>query len=280
MNRTSGTLPAGSLAQRVVTAVVLLAICLPIALFFPVGGTLAMLAVFVLAGAWEGAGFAGRGDVVWRTGYTVLVLVLMLVVERVARAPLLLASLLELTVAWWFVAFVWITRFPTRIAPPVVSLCGLLVLVPAWVSLRTLALTEPRGRQMLLALLAVVWAADIGAFAAGRLWGSVKLAPRVSPGKTWEGAIGGTLLATLVAVLAGVIAGVAPGQAAAVGLALSAISIVGDLTESMFKRNAGLKDSGRLFPGHGGVLDRVDSITSAAPLFVLVALWSGWLGRP
>jgi phosphatidate cytidylyltransferase len=280
MKPTPRTLPAGSLAQRVVTAVVLLAVCLPVALFFPVGGTLALLGLFVLGGAWEWAAFAGRSDVVWRTGYTFIVFVLMLLAERIASAPRFLALLLELTVVWWCVAFAWITRFPTRIAPPVSSLCGLFVLVPAWVALRTLVLVEPHGRRMLLALLAVVWAADIGAYFAGRLWGRVKLAPLVSPGKTWEGAIGGTAVATLVAVLAGFAAGVAAGQAAAAGVAVAVISIIGDLTESMFKRSVNLKDSGRLFPGHGGVLDRVDSITAAAPLFVLVALWAGWLGRP
>jgi phosphatidate cytidylyltransferase len=152
------------------------------------------------------------------------------------------------------------------------------VLLPAWVSMVGLLETPAHGRKLLLLALAVICAADIGAYFAGRRFGRVKLAARVSPGKTWEGVLGGVTCAALVAVAGSQLLGQSPGPAALLGISVAAVSVVGDLTVSMFKRNAGLKDSGNLFPGHGGVLDRVDSVTAATPLFVLMAGWLGWLG--
>ncbi|HEX2139515.1 MAG TPA: phosphatidate cytidylyltransferase, partial [Woeseiaceae bacterium] len=130
-------------------------------------------------------------------------------------------------------------------------------------------------------VLIIVWAADVGAYFAGKRWGRVKLAPNISPGKTWEGVIGGLFAVVVVLVLASRywvdlealgtdIAAVVP-----FCLAVATLSIIGDLTVSMFKRNAGLKDSGRFFPGHGGVLDRIDSVAAAAPLFTLGIGWMG-----
>jgi phosphatidate cytidylyltransferase len=123
--------------------------------------------------------------------------------------------------------------------------------------------------------LGTTFAADIGAYFAGRRFGRVRLAPQVSPGKTWEGLFGGLLLATLTSVGGGLLVGVPPASMIPVGLGVAALSVVGDLTESMFKRSVGAKDSGHLIPGHGGVLDRLDSITAALPLFALALSWLG-----
>ena len=120
------------------------------------------------------------------------------------------------------------------------------------------------GIEYLVFTMLIVWAADAGAYFAGKKFGRVKLAPAISPKKTWEGVIGGLLVVGILAV------------AVAVSRELSiAISVVGDLTVSMFKRTAGVKDSGKLFPGHGGVLDRVDSVAAAAPMFALGVNWLG-----
>ncbi|MDX1496662.1 MAG: phosphatidate cytidylyltransferase, partial [Salinisphaeraceae bacterium] len=125
----------------------------------------------------------------------------------------------------------------------------------------------------LLGLLVIIWAADTGAYFAGRAFGKNKLAPKVSPGKTWEGVAGGLACSALMAWLGGwyvfQLAGLAAAGFVVLGLAVAGISVVGDLSESMFKRHAGVKDSGQIFPGHGGMLDRLDSLTAAAPCYLL-----------
>jgi len=123
--------------------------------------------------------------------------------------------------------------------------------------------------------LLIVWMADIGAYFVGKGFGRVKLAPQISPGKTWEGVIGGLSAVMLLAAIASQVFEIDIAVLVPFCVAIAMISIVGDLAVSMFKRNAGVKDSGSLFPGHGGVLDRIDSVTAAAPLFA-VAL--GWIG--
>ncbi|MEX1265985.1 MAG: phosphatidate cytidylyltransferase, partial [Woeseia sp.] len=128
---------------------------------------------------------------------------------------------------------------------------------------------------LLLFMLVVVWAADIGAYFSGKTFGRVKLAPSISPGKTWEGVIGGLLLVLVLVVLRGYWAGDNLAVLVPFCVAVALLSVVGDLTVSIFKRNAGVKDSGKLFPGHGGLLDRIDSVTAASPLFALGVLWFG-----
>jgi phosphatidate cytidylyltransferase len=156
--------------------------------------------------------------------------------------------------------------------------CGVPVLVPSFVALSRLQVSGggfARGPQILLWMLLLVFAADIGAFFAGRRWGRRRLAPRVSPGKTWEGALGGLVTVAVVAVCGALHFGSSVAAGVVFGCAVGIFSIVGDLTESMFKRSAGLKDSGSLLPGHGGILDRIDSVTAAAPLYALGLFGSG-----
>jgi phosphatidate cytidylyltransferase len=141
-----------------------------------------------------------------------------------------------------------------------------------WICVHDLVyLQEVYGGGMLLYLFSLVWLADIGAYFSGRKFGKHKLAPTISPGKTWEGLVGG-LLANLVWII-GIYQlssgwGLGFPQFLLISLATSLISVVGDLFESILKREAGVKDSGKLLPGHGGVLDRVDSVIAAAPIFV------------
>src|SRR3984885_4949082 len=132
-----------------------------------------------------------------------------------------------------------------------------------------------RGPLIVLWLVLMVCAADIGAYFAGRAFGQRKLAPRVSPGKTWEGAMGGLAMVALVAGAGAVYFGLPPLEIVAFGCGVGIFSVIGDLTESMFKRAAALKDSGTLLPGHGGLLDRIDSVTAAAPLYALGLFGSG-----
>ena len=182
------------------------------------------------------------------------------------------------TTFWLGLAPVWLAgKWHTR-NPVVLGVAGWIVLVPTWLGLTALQ-TAP-GR--LLALLGVVWIADSAAYVIGRRFGRHRLAPRISPGKTWEGAIGACIaVAVYYAVLWSVFGAPQPLPDPASGMILFAIvtvmSVQGDLFESCMKRQAGVKDSGTLLPGHGGVLDRIDGLTASVPL---AALWLHYLGRP
>ena len=147
------------------------------------------------------------------------------------------------------------------------------MLLPSWALLVRLHGEGALGAELAFTLLVIVWAADVGAYAFGRLLGRTKLAPAVSPGKTWEGVTGGLVTAGLAAALAAPWLELPVGRLVVLGVATALISVLGDLTQSMFKRNVGLKDSGKLLPGHGGVLDRIDSLTAAVPVLV-VGLWA------
>jgi len=262
------------LRQRILTALVLIPLLGFVVLVLPPVWTVVCMAALVLAGAWEWSAFPGFASPLARAAYVIAVAVLMWAAWRITATGRGLDALLITAIAWWICAFLWIIFAPTRVGRTSASLAGVLVLVPAWTALVRLHVSGALGPQLVLFLLALVWAADIGAYFAGRSLGRIKLAPRVSPGKTWEGVLGGVIAGLLVAVPAGLALGRLPAfLALCMGIVLA--SVVGDLTESLFKRFAGLKDSGALFPGHGGVLDRIDSVTAAAPFFLLGL---GWLG--
>ena len=258
------------LKQRVITAVVALAVLLLVLFVIPEQLAKLVIAAVVVAGAWEWSGFLGAPSRNARIGYVVGVAIATGLLAW--RADAINEILFPAALAWWSCALVWIFFYPTPIPAPVRWIGGLLVLVPLYNALIVLYETSP---AVLLAALLVVWAADTGAFAAGKLFGRVKLAPQISPGKTWEGVIGGLLLVSLLAMAGAWYFGSVAAVLVPFCLAAACASIVGDLTVSMFKRSAGVKDSGTLFPGHGGILDRIDSVAAAAPLF---ALGIGWVG--
>jgi phosphatidate cytidylyltransferase len=254
------------LRQRVITALVLGFLVILGVLAVPHTITVAVLSLLVVAGAWEWSAFPGFTQPSTRLGYVLVIAVSLVVAWYVGilngQADLMLYGAL----AWWVLALLWIALAPSNVTRATATIAGLFVLVPAWVALVRL---HAQGPQLLLFLLLLVVAADIGAYFAGRAFGKHKLAPKVSPGKTWEGVFGGLLAALLMAA-----AGVWWFDMSTVPfmilcLVVAIASVVGDLTESLFKRHAGLKDSGSLLPGHGGVLDRVDSVTAAAPVFVI-----------
>ena len=261
------------LKQRVLTALLLVAVLLTVMLGLPPIATVWLLTALVLVGAWEWAGFIGGGGAATRATFTAVVaLALGASLYLHTTNDGFLGLVLGVALAWWLVAFLWVSLAPTRVHPVTAALAGLLSLVPCWLALVYVTLVTS-GPRWVLFTLALVWAADTGAFFAGRSLGRVPLAPRVSPKKTWEGVIGGILLSGLVAWLAATyLFEVAVWPFVLVCLAVAAISVVGDLTESMLKRAAGLKDSGSVFPGHGGVLDRIDSVTAAAPVLVYALL--------
>jgi phosphatidate cytidylyltransferase len=181
--------------------------------------------------------------------------------ERVARGTLVAASLF-----WILVVPVWLARGVSARQRAALATSGLLVLVPAALAL---VLLQP---AQVLQVLVLVWIADTAAYFVGRRWGRRKLAPSISPGKTWEGAWGGIAGAAVYAMIgATFLTGIARLPALlAIAVVLAAISIVGDLFESAAKRQAEVKDSGTLLPGHGGILDRIDSASAVLPVAALV----------
>lgn len=153
---------------------------------------------------------------------------------------------------------------------------GVLCIGVACIALVWLRADALAGQENLLLLLFAVWASDVGAYAVGRAVGGPKLAPAISPGKTWSGAAGGLLIAALVGEATGqVIHPATPGAAAGVAALLAVAAQVGDLGESALKRHAGVKDSSRMIPGHGGLLDRLDGVLAAAPVAAALAAWAG-----
>jgi phosphatidate cytidylyltransferase len=245
----------------------------------PFWAVLAFGAVFTV-GAWEWAGFGMLRGATGRAAYAFAVALALLVSWRWTAEPGHLVAFLFAACAWWVIAFLWLALAPGWHRPALTLACGLAVLVPAFVALARLQISAhgpARGPFIVLWLVLMVCAADIGAYAAGRAFGRRKLAPRVSPGKTWEGAVGGLALVALVAGGGAGYFGLPTLAAVAFGCGVGIFSIIGDLTESMFKRAAALKDSGTLLPGHGGLLDRIDSVTAAAPLYALGLFGAGVL---
>jgi len=264
-----------ALVQRVITALILAPLAvwgilsLP-NLWFAVGvGAICGLA------AWEWARIGGLTSGAARAAYVVGVGAVMLLLYPYmfnARAPFAIAVI---ALVWWVAALLAVVRYPSgsgfwQRRRGVILGAGLLVLVPTWSSL--VALHGVLSPAFVLVLALLVWGADTGAYFAGRAYGHYKLAPAVSPGKTWEGLWGALTVTGAIAIAAGPWLG-AQGLAlwlfTGLCLATTLISVLGDLVESMFKRLSGVKDSGSLLPGHGGILDRIDSLSAAAPLFLV-----------
>ena len=245
-------------------------------LLLPTWAAAAVFGLLWIVGVWEWAHFV-RGLRIPPAVYTALLVGLMLASGTLfdTRGAVVVASV---ALVWWVLASISLWAYPWRIPPALVAASGPLALLPAWFLLVYIHGSVPQGPELTLTLLIIVWAADMGAYFFGRRLGRVKLAPHVSSGKTWEGVIGGLAAAALAATLAGIGLGVSVGALVAIALAVTLVSVIGDLTVSMFKRNVGLKDSGRILPGHGGVLDRIDSLAAAAPIFFIGLSVAGLLG--
>jgi phosphatidate cytidylyltransferase len=273
------------LKQRVITASILAVLVVWGILELPTTYLAIALAVFILQGAWEWTGFMQLAAVWQRAVYLVVIALALAgfwIFQHESLLSLLNTDWLALPVIslfWWMLALVWVLRYPQATAAWSshigMFVIGLLVLLPTWLAVLGLHASGGQGPLLVLYLLSLIWAADIGAYFGGRKWGKRKLAALVSPGKSWEGVASGAVFSMVYAfVWTQVLA--LPGNQWLAFVVLSLVtvcfSVLGDLTESMFKRHAGIKDSGTLLPGHGGVLDRIDSLTAAAPVFV-VGLW-------
>jgi phosphatidate cytidylyltransferase len=272
-------LPASKLQQRVLTALLIVPLPVAAVLLLPTSYLALFLGVILQLAAWEWAALAGISSAAGRVAYAGLVAACLIVLWQ----PLLrqwIPFLIAAVVVFWVGVAVYLLRL-RRVEhksglDPVLLPVGLLVLVGPWAAIAHLHAHSSDGRYLVLFLLVLIWVADIMAYFTGRQWGREKLAPVLSPGKTRVGVYGALIGASLLGVILGWHRGLPVPQALLLVLlcALAAfVSVIGDLFESLIKRRRQVKDSGQLLPGHGGVLDRIDSVTAAAPLFTLGLLW-------
>jgi len=270
------------LRARLISAAILVPLVVYVVLGLPTRYlALAFGAVLLLAG-WEWAALVPLRSIPARLAYCSTLAVILALLWQ-GDPGHYIVPLLALACAWWLVALFWLTRpqfCAVRSTRCILLklLAGLLVSVPPWAALVVLHQRTGHGPELVLALLVTVWLADSGAYFAGRRFGRHKLAPQVSPGKTVEGVYGGLLASLLFAALAGwMLGGSLSWMLSFMAVVLVAVlfSIVGDLLESLMKRQSGIKDSGHLIPGHGGIFDRIDSLVAAAPVFLSGLLWLG-----
>lgn len=277
------------LKQRIITALILAPIFVVGLFFLPPLGFAVFTGAVLTVGAWEWANLSGVVSMLGRIVYALAIgAIIALIIGYFV--PDDATPLLWMVAFWWLVALLLVVRFPAYSgfwkSPFTRLLMGLPVLVGAWLGLNYLRSGEfSLGRldnNLLLILFGfcVVWIADIGAYFAGRAWGKRKLAPRVSPGKSWAGVYGGLASAVGLGLIVAVLAQCSVGETLLLMIIVGVtalVSVLGDLYESMLKRFRGVKDSSQLLPGHGGILDRVDSLTAALPVLALQLTLAGWL---
>jgi len=264
------------LKSRVITSLIMaLAVIGALLLLPPTALTLVVASIFLGVGGWESANLAGMSGVFPRLAWIALLAVagagLIWLTHFESGPPAIFAgaSLMWLVLTGWLRSFEFGKPTVDRFQPFKLIVLGL-VMLAAFTAISWLHFYSP-WRVIFLVL--VVAAADIGAYFCGRHFGGFKLAPRISPGKTWSGMLGGLIAAALVAAAAAMLLPsipLAPAAAAAAAVILAALSVAGDLLISLLKRHRNLKDTSSLLPGHGGLLDRVDGLCAAAPLFALL----------
>lgn len=264
------------LKQRIITALILIPIALAVLFFLPPQYFFMLTALIALVGAWEWCNLLMVKKKSARFLYLFLIALTLL---GAAFVPVTLIFILAFI--WWIVATVLIVLYPraTRWAQTIYwrAAMGIVVLVPCWAAINYIR-NQADGTFALLFLFILIWGADSVAYFAGKKWGKTKLAPNVSPGKSIQGA-GAALIFSIIFTMAILWFNEIPLRFWTWAIFLSVItivfSIIGDLFESMLKRQVNLKDSSRLLPGHGGLLDRIDSLTAAAPVFALGAIVLG-----
>ena len=273
---------------RLLAALIMTPLAVAAVLFLDTPWLVALAAMVFLAGLWEWFRLAEIDDTLHRSVLLVANLAMMVAIVWASRSSsgfsfVLFQLATVVGVAWWLLAMWWLRHFEFASdhdtnARMFKLAAGTLAVVPAWCALALIHGGGSNGHRWLLIALMVIWAADSGAYFAGRRFGKRKLSPRISPNKTIEGLLGGMVAAVIVALIGAPLAGATVAQLPLVALVVVVtvgFSVVGDLFESLLKRHVGAKDSGDLIPGHGGILDRIDSVLAALPVF---ALGKGLLG--
>lgn len=252
---------------RVISAALIAAALVAALWWLPAVGLAGILSLILLAAAWEWSALIGAKPAT-RLAFLGGVAALCLLWWQLSAMGQGLRALLWAAFAFWSLALLWLV-LRVRTNRTTIVVAGLLALSFAWIALVRMRLEWEQGQLAILYLLLIVWLADSGAYFAGRRWGVARLAPTVSPGKTWAGFWGGLAACALLALSMALWRDLPMPALLAVTLVATLYSVVGDLTESLAKRHAGVKDSGSLIPGHGGVLDRFDSLLAAAPILML-----------
>lgn len=270
------------LKARVITAAILIPLLAAAILLLSTKNLAFVFAVLIVIGAWEWSGLSGFTSLISRLAYVGITVFLMISSYSWISQYQTLQGLLFLVFIFWLFAFVWLTLTPAEkmlsnaINVYLRGLTGLILLLPAWLAMLSLHASGEQGPNLLVSLFVLIGVADSGAYFTGRLMGLTKLAPVISPGKTLEGVYGALVTGAIAAFVIGSLfdySGILLLSYVSVALLCVVFSIVGDLFESVAKRSAGVKDSGHVFPGHGGVMDRMDSLTAAAPLYLLCLSW-------
>lgn len=287
------------LKQRIITAVILAPLAIS-AIFYMSLETFSIFIMAVMAiGAWEWGPLMGFENKRRRIAFALTTIFLISAIWYViplsnfwnndANLALIIQYILWLSVVWWVLSATLTFLYPRYSKfwsshRSIRGVFGWLTLVPTWLAFVVIRAnnyeSDPyHGAQLIMFLFLMVWSADIGAYFVGKAIGKHKLLPNVSPGKTLEGFIGGVIFACILVTLAGYQLSWDQSQfmlVLGVTAVITTISVLGDLNESMFKRQAGIKDSGSILPGHGGILDRIDSLTATAPIFALCYAFLGW----
>ena len=271
---------------RLLAALVMAPLAIAAVLLLPTPWMAALSAAAFLIGLWEWLKLAEIDDTIARGVLVLVNLLLMVALVWASRSAsggslVLLQIMVMIGVGWWCLAALWLRHYDFASdhdthARVFKLAAATLSVIPAWCALALIHASQPHGNRWLLVALMIVWAADSGAYFAGRKFGKTKLSPRISPNKTVEGLVGGVVAGMLVALVAAPLAdpGIAAKQliyVAIVAIWTILFSVVGDLFESLLKRHVGAKDSGNLIPGHGGVLDRIDALLPTLPIAMMLA---------
>jgi len=287
------------LKLRIITALILAPATIASIFYLPLPYFSALMLVIMGIGAWEWGPLMGfsnkRRRLAFVTVTTVLIGALWYcfpLLEMWLSSSNLQDSIiyiLWLAVAWWVLSATLTFLYPRYSKfwsshRSVRGVFGWLTLVPTWLAFIVLRSSEYQtdvyqGAQLIMFLFLMVWSADIGAYFVGKAFGKHKLLPNVSPGKTMEGFLGGVAMACILVTVAGLSMNFTAEQfylILPITILITTVSVLGDLNESMFKRQAGIKDSGSILPGHGGILDRIDSLTATAPIYALCYALIGW----
>ncbi len=267
---------------RIIAALLMAPVAIAAVYYLPTPYLAAAVAAILLAGLWEWSALAGLTEKIPRALYVAGNALMMLALSWGSGRGLFGLILISLIgAAWWLFVCLWLWKFDfakadTPLNRSIKLLAGSLSVIPAWCALAWLHNSSTIGPRWALFAVAIAWAADTGAYFAGVRYGKHKLAPRISPGKSWEGVIGGVVAILLLAVAATPWLGLfwsELGWLALLTLVTMIFSVVGDLFESLMKRHSGYKDSSDLIPGHGGLMDRLDSLLAVLPIFVIGKSW-------